>query len=272
MTDQALGLANVTVSCGVLRTMGYQQEVVERVVTETGQTEDTFLILEKIVEETKRCEERAKGGVRDRRPRSNLASPEDSSSSLTPSASRVRDERELSRVLVDAGKSKENIKPEQCGGKGSGLGHRRQCSSSEARTQQVPSGLPALFCPYVHTKDFCPWFQAVTIKRSSSAQGGAGTYEVITIDDEEDARPSWAVTASHLDCPSASRMDCLARGGSSASQRDFLLRGGTQTLGGAVKVESVMALRSTPQWLSAAATAASLASGPGVSVAAPRYT
>lgn len=129
----------------------------------------------------------------------------------------------------------------------------------------------------MHAKDSChasSWFQAVTIRRSSSAQGGAGTYEVITIDDDEDvaptnARPSWAVTTSHLDCPSASRMDCLARGGSSASQRDFLLRGGTQTLGGSVKVESVMALRSTPQWLSA--TAASLASSPGVSAAALRH-
>ncbi|TWW76196.1 NEDD4-binding protein 1 [Takifugu flavidus] len=257
------------------RTMGYQQEVVERVVTETGQTEDTFLILEKIVEETKRCEERSKGGVKDRWSRSSLASPEDSSSSLMSAASRVRDERELSRVLVDVGTSKENIKPDQGGGKGSGLGHRRQCSSSEARTQQVPSGLSALSCPYLRTKDFCHWFQAVTIKRSSSAQGGAGTYEVITIDDEEDAapagaRPSWAATASHLECPSASRMDCLARGGSSASQRDFLLRGGTQTLGGSVKVENVMALRSTPQWLSAATAAASLASGPGAAQPLPR--
>uniref|UniRef100_A0A4W4G2R9 NEDD4-binding protein 1 n=1 Tax=Electrophorus electricus TaxID=8005 RepID=A0A4W4G2R9_ELEEL len=36
------------------RTMGYQQEVVERVVRETGQTEDTFLLLERIVEETQR--------------------------------------------------------------------------------------------------------------------------------------------------------------------------------------------------------------------------
>lgn len=111
-------------------------------------------------------------------------------------------------------------------------------------------------------------FQAVTIKRSSSAQGGAGAYEVITIDDEDvpstNAKPSRAAGASHLDSRSASRMECLARGGGSASQRDFLLRGGTQTLGGSVKVESVMALRSTPQWLSA--TSASLASSPGVSI------
>lgn len=114
-------------------------------------------------------------------------------------------------------------------------------------------------------------FQAVTIKRSSSAQGGAGAYEVITIDDEDvpstNAKPSRAAGASHLDSQSVSRMECLARGGGSASQRDFLLRGGTQTLGGSVKVESVMALRSTPQWLSA--TSASLASSPGVSIPPP---
>lgn len=114
------------------------------------------------------------------------------------------------------------------------------------------------------------WFQAVTIKRSSSAQGGAGTYEVITIEDDDvastNAKPSRPAMASHLDCQSASRMDCLARGGGSASQRDFLLRGGTQTLGGSVKVESVMALRSTPQWLTA--TTASLASTPAVSILA----
>lgn len=115
--------------------MGYQQEVVERVVRETGQTEDTFLILERIVEESKRCEEMSTGGRdRDRRSKSNSASPEDPSSSLVPSASRLREERELSRVLADAGKSKENIQP---GGRGGGLGHRRQCSGSEAPTQQV---------------------------------------------------------------------------------------------------------------------------------------
>lgn len=127
--------------------MGYQQEVVERVVRETGQTEDTFLILERIVEESKRCEERSTGGRdRDRRSKSNSASPEDPSSSLVPSASRLREERELGRVLVDAGKSKENIQP---GGRGGGLGHRRQCSGSEAPTQQVDphAGLTAQLLP-----------------------------------------------------------------------------------------------------------------------------
>ncbi|XP_066541414.1 NEDD4-binding protein 1 isoform X2 [Hoplias malabaricus] len=38
------------------RTMGYQQEVVERVVRETGQTEDTFLLLECIDKESKKSQ------------------------------------------------------------------------------------------------------------------------------------------------------------------------------------------------------------------------
>lgn len=110
----------------------------EHVVKETGQTEDTFLLLEKIVEETKRCE-RAKGGEKDRRSNSNLAqSPDKPSSSLSSSTSRFREkECELSSLLGDAGKSKENIQPNQHGGSSNGLGHRRQCSSCETRTQQV---------------------------------------------------------------------------------------------------------------------------------------
>ncbi|KAK1887648.1 NEDD4-binding protein 1 [Dissostichus eleginoides] len=163
------------------RTMGYQQEVVERVVKEMSQTEDTFLVLEKIVEETKRCEEGSRGGEKERRLNS-----------------------------------------------------------------------------------------AVTIKRSSSAQGGARNYDVITIDDDDDviinntktaeSRTSRMMTVPHLDTQSGSRPDYLARGGGTASQRDYLSRGGTQTLGGAVKMETVTALRSTPQWL--AATTSSLASTP----------
>nr|XP_046250030.1 NEDD4-binding protein 1 [Scatophagus argus] len=231
------------------RTMGYQQEVVERVVKETGQTEDTFLVLEKIVEETKRCEEGSKGGEKDRRLNS-VRSPDtpssSSSSSSSSTSSRLR-EKELSRALGDMGRSKENIKPNLHGGSSNGLGHRRQCSGSETSTQQ-----------------------AITIKRSSSAQGGAGNYEVITIDDNDDVIPtntktsdsrmSRMMTVAHLDTQSGSRTDYLARGGGSASQRDYLSRGGTQTLGGLVKVESVTALRSTPQWLTATTT--SLASTP----------
>lgn len=231
------------------RTMGYQQEVVERVVKETGQTEDTFLLLEKIVEETKRCEEGSKGGEKERRLNSirpsDTPSSSSSSSCSSTTVSRFREkERELSRVLVDPGRSKENIKPNHHGGSSNGLGHRRQCSGSETSTQQ-----------------------AITIKRSSSAQGGAGNYEVIIIDDEEDVIPtntktadgrmSRVMTMAHVDTHSGSRTDYLARGGGSVSQRDYLSRGGTQTLGGSV---SVTALRSTPQWLTA--TTSSLASTP----------
>lgn len=116
--------------------MGYQQEVVERVVKETGQTEDTFLVLEKIVEETKRCEEGSKVGEKERRLRSPDTPSSSSSSSSTVSRFREK-ERELSRALVDPGRSKENIKPNQHGGSSNGLGHRRQCSGSETSTQQV---------------------------------------------------------------------------------------------------------------------------------------
>ncbi|KAM4573804.1 NEDD4-binding protein 1 [Odontesthes bonariensis] len=228
------------------RTMGYQQEVVERVVKTTGQTEDTFLVLEKIVEETKRCQAGAKGEEKERRLNSvhTLDVPSPSSSSSTVSRSREK-EREPSRALVDPGRSKENIKPSSS----NGLGHRRQCSSSETST-----------------------LQAITIKRSSSAQGGAGNYEVITIDDDDDVIPSETktadgrtsriMTAANLDAQSGSRTDYLARGGGGVSQRDYLSRCGTQTLGGSVKVESVTALRSTPQWQTA--SNASLASTPSL--------
>lgn len=121
-------------------------------------------------------------------------------------------------------------------------------------------------------------FQAITIRRSSSAQGGAGNYEVITIDDDDviptdtkaaDSRTSRMMTVAHLDTQSGSRTDYLARGGGGVSQRDYLSRGGTQTLGGSVKVETVTALRSTPQWLTATTT--SLASTPSVGITSMRW-
>lgn len=115
-------------------------------------------------------------------------------------------------------------------------------------------------------------FQAVTIKRSSSAQGGAGNYDVITINDDDDVVPndsrtsdnrtSRAMTVAHPDSQSAARKHYSAWGGGGIPQKDYLSRGGTQTLGGPVKVESVTALRSTPHWLSA--TTSSLASTPSV--------
>ncbi|KAM9754328.1 NEDD4-binding protein 1 isoform 2-T2 [Menidia menidia] len=240
------------------RTMGYQQEVVERVVKATGQTEDTFLVLEKIVEETKRCEAGSKGEEKERRFNS-VHTLDIPSSSSTSTVFRSREkEREPSRALVDPGRSKENIKPSPhgAGGSSNGLGHRRQCSSSETSTQQ-----------------------AITIKRSSSAQGGAGNCEVITIDDDDDVIPSDAkagagrasrIMAASLDAQSGSRTDYLARGGG-APQRDCLSRGGTQTLGGSVKVESVTALRSTPQWQSATHASSGSTPTPAHRLAASPY-
>lgn len=107
--------------------------------------------------------------------------------------------------------------------------------------------------------------QAITIKRSSSAQGGAGNCDVITIDDDDDdiiltdtktpdSRSSRMMAVTQLESQSGSRTDYLARGGGVVSQRDYLPRGGTQTLGGPIKVESVTALRSAPQWLTATTT------------------
>ncbi|MEQ2178783.1 hypothetical protein GOODEAATRI_017675 [Goodea atripinnis] len=156
--------------------------------------------------------------------------------------------REKERELADSGRAKESIKPSQRGGSSNGLGHRRKCSGSETSTQQV----------------FHIWVPRY------GAQGGAGNYEVITIDDDDnviptngktaDGRMSRIMTMPHPDTttPSGSRTDYLARGGGGVVQRDFLSRCGTQTLGGSVKVESVTALRSTPQWQSNS----SLASAP----------
>lgn len=116
--------------------MGYQQEVVERVVKATGQTEDTFLVLEKIVEETKRCEEGKKRGEKERQLNSVKIPDTASSSSFSCTVSHLRG-KELGTALADLGRSKENIKPSQQESSSNGLGHRRQCSGSETSTQQV---------------------------------------------------------------------------------------------------------------------------------------
>ncbi|XP_071199291.1 NEDD4-binding protein 1-like [Salvelinus alpinus] len=177
------------------RTMGYQQEVVERVVKETGQTEDTFLLLECIVEESQRTE----------RQRVGASSTHNSESSSSTFNSRDKD-RGLDRVPNRAlnVNSKENIKPPSS----NGVGQRGQYSSM---------------------------LQTVTLKRSSSAQGAA--YDIITINDDEDNTDTLASSkarmAEQMDFPSGPRMD-------------YLSRGGAQTMG-PVRVESVTALRSTPQ-------------------------
>ena len=106
-------------------------------------------------------------------------------------------------------------------------------------------------------------FQATTIRRSSTGQGGAGSCDVITIDDDDDdgdpvatdtttpGRGASRLTAmEHLDSQSGSRTDYLARGAGGSTARDHLTRaGGTLTLGGQAKVETVTALRSVPQRL-----------------------
>nr|XP_023683096.1 NEDD4-binding protein 1 [Paramormyrops kingsleyae] len=82
------------------KTMGYPQEVVERVVRETDQREDTFLLLERIVEESHRSQS---GDPR--------ASGHHSSSASSSSFCRSRDkERSQSRPFYEL-KSKENIQP-----------------------------------------------------------------------------------------------------------------------------------------------------------------
>lgn len=93
------------------RTMGYQQEVVERVVRETGQTEDTFLLLERIVEESKKSQGTL-GGQHTSTLTTDL-SPSANTSSVSTSTStyaRLREkDRVQSRALTEI-KSKENIR------------------------------------------------------------------------------------------------------------------------------------------------------------------
>uniref|UniRef100_A0A8C6SS44 NEDD4-binding protein 1 n=1 Tax=Neogobius melanostomus TaxID=47308 RepID=A0A8C6SS44_9GOBI len=190
----------------ILQTMGYEQEVVERVVRqEAGKTEDTFVLLEKIDEETKRLK-----GVTNS-DRSSDAPSSSSCSSANMSQCRGKDRE--SRALVDSGKAKENIRPNQQAGSSNGLGHRRQCSNSETR--------------------------------------GAGNYEVITIDDDDDEDENKVIPSEKAMPHQDSKTEYLARGASGVTQKDYFTRGGTKTLGGSVKLETVTALRTTPQWLTA---------------------
>lgn len=215
------------------RTMGYEQEVVERVVRqEAGQTEDTFVLLEKIDEETKRL----KGVTNSARSPDAPASSSCSSANMAQCRGKDRE----GRALVDSSKAKENIRPNQQAGSSNGLGHRRQCSNTETSTQQI-----------------------ITIKRSSSAQGGAGNYEVITIDDDDDdddEDENKVIPRERAMPHQDSRTEYLARGASGVSQKDYLSRGGTKTLGGSVKLETVTALRTTPQWLTATSSMSSISS------------
>lgn len=86
------------------KTMGYPQDVVERVVRETDQREDTFLLLERIVEESHRPQT---GDPRATGHHSSSASSSSSSSSFCRSRDK---ERPQSRPFYEL-KSKENIQP-----------------------------------------------------------------------------------------------------------------------------------------------------------------
>ncbi|KAJ3596777.1 hypothetical protein NHX12_003178 [Muraenolepis orangiensis] len=236
------------------RTMGYQQEVVERVIKETGQTEDTFLGAGRANPSSSSFLSSSSSSVASSSvASSSVASSSVASSSVASSAvassavassavSRAKvKECVPSKQLVDAmGRSTANIKPAHS----NGLGHRRHCSSGgETKTQQ-----------------------ATTIKRSSTAQGGARSCEVVVVDDNDDNDPNpsrpgrgasrLTAAAAQLDSQSGSRTDYLARGAGGGAPRDHLARPGAQTLGGQAKVETVTALRSVPHW----PTAASLSS------------
>ncbi|KAL1256886.1 hypothetical protein QQF64_012431 [Cirrhinus molitorella] len=159
------------------RTMGYQQEVVERVVRETGQTEDTFLLLERIVDET----QKSQGTQRTSR------TPDPSpcaNASSTSTCVRLKDkERAQMRALAEI-KCKENIRPPST----NGIGQKNQTSN----------------VPLVST----------TLKRNNGAQ--TDVCEVIIIDDDDSDFPETErkPRISALDLKSESRFDYLPRGSS----------------------------------------------------------
>ncbi|XP_026143212.1 NEDD4-binding protein 1 [Carassius auratus] len=159
------------------RTMGYQQEVVERVVRETGQTEDTFLLLERIVEETQKSQ-----GAQ-RTSRTPDPSPCANASSTSTCVRLKEKERAQMRALAEI-KCKENIRPPST----NGIGQKNQTSS-------VP-------------------LASTSLKRSNGAQNDM--CEVIIIDDDDndfteiERKPRMAA----LDLKSESRFDYLSRGSS----------------------------------------------------------
>ncbi|KAL2094128.1 hypothetical protein ACEWY4_011440 [Coilia grayii] len=163
------------------RTMGYQQDVVERVVREAGQTEDTFLLLERIVEESERDKSHQPGaGPRTSRTPDPFSSSASSSSSSAATLSYMpRDkDRMLVRAMADV-KAKENIRPTGSNGLGQ---------------------------------------HAVPLKKSGAAAQNE-VYEVICIDDDSDdlmetTQGPKARTIARFDLSSDPRLDYLSRGGS----------------------------------------------------------
>lgn len=162
------------------RTMGYQQEVVERVVRETGQTEDTFLLLERIVEETQKTQ--STQGAQSTSCTSNLSPCVNASSTLTSTRLKEK-ERVQMRALAEI-KCNENIRPPST----NGIGQKNQAS--------------------------CMPMASATLKRNNGAQNDV--CEVIIIDDDDndfteiERKPRMAA----LDLKSESRFDYLPRGSS----------------------------------------------------------
>ncbi|XP_067246398.1 NEDD4-binding protein 1 [Chanodichthys erythropterus] len=164
------------------RTMGYQQEVVERVVRETGQTEDTYLLLEKIVEETQKTQS-TQGS------QSTYCIPDPTScvnASSTLTSTRVKEkERVQMRVLERSEiKCKENIRPASI----NGIGQKNQTST-------VP-------------------LASATLKRNNGAQNDICEVIIIDDDDNEFTEMERKPRVATLDLKSESRFDYLPRGSS----------------------------------------------------------
>lgn len=162
------------------RTMGYQQEVVERVVRETGQTEDTFLLLERIVGETQKTQ--STQGAQSTSCKPDLSPCVNASSTFTSNRLKEK-ERVQMRDLAEI-KCKENIRPPST----NGIGQKNQTS--------------------------CMPLASATLKRNNGAQNDI--CEVIIIDDDDndfkeiERKPRMAA----LDLKSEPRFDYLPRGGS----------------------------------------------------------
>lgn len=84
------------------RTMGYPQDVVERVVREAGQTEDTLLLLERIVAESKRMEKTQDA--------STMASSSQAASNFNTTCVRLREKEQVQGRALTEIKLKENIR------------------------------------------------------------------------------------------------------------------------------------------------------------------
>ncbi|XP_028814163.1 NEDD4-binding protein 1 [Denticeps clupeoides] len=157
------------------RTMGYQQDVVERVVRDMGQTEDTFLLLERIVEESQR------GGAQT--PRTPDSSSSSSSSSTCTLTTKTRDRERLQcRTMTDF-KAKENIRPPG--------------SNCLGLKEYVRGGLGG-----------------VTLKKSSAQSSVYEVINIDDDDDMEALSGPKARTIEKFDFSPEPRVDYVSRGGS----------------------------------------------------------